>query len=318
MTNRLSVTKTHKLLIGGAFVRSESGRSIETTDASGMPAHLCQASRKDLRNAVEAARGAFGGWSGRTAYNRAQILYRLAEMMEGRADELRAATIEKAPATRAPAKRTAKKSSKKKTSKKTIARRTPAPKVHEFDEVELAIDRLVAFAGWADKYEQVIGGKNPVAGPFYNFTSPEPTGVTMVVAPDTPPLLGLVSLIAPALCCGCTVVALASEASPIPACLLGELCETSDVPAGVLNILTGFRAELVHHISVHRDIDAVLAANLDEESGAMLRSGAGENLKRVTVKKLTPRQWRDPDECETPALIERVVEMKTIWHPMAT
>lgn len=310
MTNRLTVTKTYKLFINGQFPRSESGRSliVQAKDGSVL-AHTCHASRKDLRDAVVAARGAFDGWSRRSAYNRGQILYRLAEMLEGKRSEFAEAIDSTAPsAPEPPAK-------KKPTSKKSASSAPRPARPDPEREVSAAIDRLVAFAGWADKFSQVLGCNNSVNGPYYNFTVAEPTGVVAVAAPDELPLLGLVSLVAPAVCAGATVVALASEASPLPACIFGEVCATSDVPPGVINLLTGKRDELVPHIANHRDIDAIHAANLPPAAAAALRTGASENIKRVTTRTLTAAEWLDPDTCENPWWIERMVDMKTIWHP---
>jgi acyl-CoA reductase-like NAD-dependent aldehyde dehydrogenase len=191
-------------------------------------------------------------------------------------------------------------------------------------EIDVAIDRLVHYAGWADKLVQVLGCANPVAGPYYNFTIPEATGVVGVIAPDDWPLLGLVSLIAPPLCAGCSVVVLASEANPIPGAIFGEVCATSDVPPGVVNVLTGLRDELVPHFASHRGIDAIHAANVSQEHAAILREGAAENLKRVVVRDL-PRGtgvraggWFDDETCESPWWIEPFVEMKTVWHPSSS
>lgn len=299
---RIPVLKTHKLFIKGQFPRTESGRSMAITGAGGQViAHLCRASRKDLRDAVVAARGAQPGWASRSAYNRAQILYRIAEMLESRKAEFESAIAEGA----APAPK-----------KKSGARRAPGKGAltPQFEVAE-SVDRLVAYAGWADKFAQVLGCNNAVNGPFYNFTVPEPTGVVAAVAPDVPPLLALISLVAPALCAGSAVVALAAERNPIPACLFAEVCATSDVPAGVVNILTGYREELVPQIASHRDIDAVHAANLSKAEAETLRAGAAENVKRVTVRSVEPADWFNPQVCEDPWWIERFVEMKTIWHP---
>jgi acyl-CoA reductase-like NAD-dependent aldehyde dehydrogenase len=294
MPDRLEVTKTYKLFIDGKFPRSESGRTTVVTQTRGtgknksaaVYAHVCRASRKDLRDAVSAARKALPGWKGATAYLRAQILYRIAEMMEGKADELAAAIA--------------------------VTGGTPAMATKE---VTSAIDRMVAFAGWADKYQQVLGCNNPVAGPYYNFTVPEPTGVVAVVSPDAFPLLGLISLIAPAICAGNAVVALASERNPIPAAVLAEVIATSDVPAGVLNLLTGQRDELVPIIADHRDVDAVHAAGLSDAHRATLRAGAAENVKRVCIRDEV--DYFDAAACQTPWWIEPLVEMKTMWHPSA-
>jgi len=286
MSKRLDVLKTYKLFIGGKFPRTESGRSMKV-ETPGGTAHLCRASRKDLRSGVEAAHKARGGWANATAYLRGQIIYRMAEMAEGKRGELEDSLGEG-----------------------TEARRHGGTK-----EVAASIDRLVAFAGWADKFQQVLGCNNAVAGPYYNFTIPEPTGVVGVVCPDEPSLLGLVSLIAPALCAGNTVVVLASEANPVPAAVFAEACATSDVPAGVVNILTGHRDELIEHFATHREIDAVVAAGVSDEQRATLRHGSAENMKRVYV--LDDPDWNS-DDLESPWSIEPLVDMKTVWHPSAT
>lgn len=285
---RLTVFKTYKLFINGAFPRTESGRSIAIEDTDGrVVAHTCHASRKDLRDAVEAAGKARSGWGARTAYNRAQILYRMAEMLEGKSEEFTEAI------------------------RVTTGASTAAARA----ETSHAVDRLVCFAGWADKFTQVLGCNNPVAGPYYNFTVPEPTGVTVVVAPNEPSLLGLVTLIAPPLAAGCPVIAIGSDAHPLPTAIMGEVCATSDVPAGVVNLLTGRRRELLEHIADHRGIDAVNAANLGRADSTTLRLGAAENLKRVHITKIAEDDWADADTCESPWTIEPFVEMKTIWHP---
>jgi acyl-CoA reductase-like NAD-dependent aldehyde dehydrogenase len=301
---RLDVAKTYKLYLNGAFPRSESGRSLTVQNTKGgVLAHIAHASRKDLRDAVEAARAAQPKWAGATAYNRGQVLYRLAEMMEGKRDELARA----------------------------LSRGTPTKQAHA--EVAAAIDRMVHFAGWCDKYAQVLGCNNPVSGPFYNFTSPEPTGVVCVVCPDACPLLAMVSLLAPVLAGGNAAVVLASDANPLPSVILSEACATSDVPAGVVNILTGQRAELLSFVSGHRDIDGVHAADLPADQATLLREGSAENLKRVLVRtgvKSATRQattsrgksptlptvdWFDDALNQGPWWIEPFVEFKTMWHP---
>ena len=286
MSQRLPVTKTYKLFIGGKFPRTESGRTSVVEGTSGdVLAHVCRGSRKDLRNAVEIALKAQAGWGGATAYLRGQVVYRLAEMLEGKRAEL-ADAIESAGG-------------------KDGER-----------EVLASIDRLVTFAGWADKYAQVAGVANPVAGPYHNFTVPEPMGVVGVIAPDEPSLLGLVSLIAPSLAAGNAVVALASETNPIPSMVLAEALATSDVPGGVVNILTGLREELVPFYSSHREIDGVVAAGVSDEHRAALREGAAENLKRVTIVETD--DWYSDERLVGPGTIDSVVEFKTIWHPSAT
>lgn len=303
MTDRLEVTKTYKLFIDGKFPRSESGRSLAVHDDKGrVCAHICHASRKDLRDAVSAARKALDPWRGATAYLRGQILYRMAEMMEGKREEFISAITQ--------------------TSRGTSARDANR-------EVDAAIDRLVSYAGWADKYAQVLGCNNAVAGPYYNFTVPEPTGVVAVIAPDAPALLGLIALLAPVICSGNTAIVLAgeSDAARLCACVLGEVFATSDLPAGVVNILTSTRAELVQVVADHRDIDAVHVCASDDadkaegggvsaEQVAILRSGAGENLKRVRVCPASV-DWFDAGACSSPWFIEPFVEFKTVWHPSA-
>lgn len=292
-SDRLDILKTYKLFIDGKFPRSESGRTTTILNGKGQPlAYTSRASRKDLREAVEAARRAQPGWASSTAYLRAQIIYRIAEMLEGRRAEL----IEAIQSVTTSAK------SSKKPSTKSLSGAA---------EVALSIDRLVHYAGWADKYAQVLGCNNPVAGPHYNFTVPEPTGVVAVIAPDQPPLLGLVSLLAPVVCSGNSVVLIAGQTNPLPAVVFGEILATSDVPAGVVNILTGEHAELIPFIAGHRDIDAIHAAAAGE-SATTLRAGSAENIKRVVI-----RDGIDftSGECESAWWIEPFVEMKTIWHP---
>lgn len=289
MTTRLPIAKTYKLFIDGKFPRSESGRSVRVADAAGRTiAHTCHASRKDLRNAVEAAAKALPGWADATAYLRGQILYRLAEMMEGKRSELQDAVD---------------------TEEGTEAQRYQGSE----GEVNAAIDRVIHYAGWADKYPQILGCANPVAGPYHNFTTPEPVGLVGIVCPDEPSLLALVSLVAPVVCAGNSCIVLASEASPIPACILAEAIATSDLPAGVINILTGFRDELIPHIAGHREIAAIHAAGVSAEQRKTLELGAAENLKRVTVRDTT--DWFADIICESPDWIEPFVEYKTLWHP---
>jgi acyl-CoA reductase-like NAD-dependent aldehyde dehydrogenase len=260
---RLPVRKTYKLFIGGAFPRSESGRTYE---AEGQ--NVARASRKDARDAVRAARGALASWAGATAYNRGQVLYRLAEMLEARADDL---------------------------AHLCSGRR----------EVETAIDRVVWYAGWADKLPQVLGGANPVAGPYFNFTVPEPTGVVAIVAPDEPALTGLVSRVAPALVGGNAVVALVSQTHPLAAIELAEAVATSDVPAGVVNMLTGFRTELAPVLAAHMDVNAIDLTGADD--AADLERLAADNVKRVI---------RSTSDAQSPWEIERFLELKTVWHPV--
>lgn len=261
---RLPVKKTYKLYIGGAFPRSESGRTYE---AQGQ--NVARASRKDVRDAVQAARGAQPKWAAATAYNRGQVLYRIAEMMEARVKEFAELCSGK-------------------------------------DEVHRAIDRWVWYAGFADKLSQVLGGTNPVAGPYFNFTIPEPTGVVATIAPDEPPLLGLVSRIAPVLTGGNAVVALASETQPLAAIELAEAIATSDVPGGVVNLLTGYRAELAPWLASHMDVNAIDVTGADGLR-AELETAAAENVKRVVSGKADSQSLYD---------ISAFLELKTVWHPI--
>jgi acyl-CoA reductase-like NAD-dependent aldehyde dehydrogenase len=261
---RLSVKKTYKLYIGGAFPRSESGRTFE---ASGH--NVARASRKDARDAVRAARAAFPSWSGMTAYNRGQVLYRLAEMMEARAADLEAACSGR-------------------------------------EEVEAAIDRTVWYAGWADKLAQVIGSSNPVAGPYFDFTIPEPTGVVALLAPPDPPLLGLVSRMLPALVGGNTVVVVAAEQAAVAAVELSEALATSDFPGGSVNVLTGFADELAPWLAGHMDVNAIDLTGFDGQT-ADLERAAAENVKRVV---------RSSTDAHSPWEIAAFLELKTVWHPI--
>ena len=291
---REPILKTWKLFIGGAFPRTESGRTVIVRDAKDrVVAHCCRGSRKDLRAAVESARSALPGWWNRDAYNRGQILYRMAEMAEGRAAELVDA-IRVVPDAR--------------TGRSSTAAQARA-------EVERSIDRLVAFAGWCDKFPQVIGCRNPVNGPYHDFTMPEPTGVCVAISPESPSLLGLVSVVAPMLAGGKTVVAFASEVNPLPAMVLAEICATSDVPGGVVNILTGLREELLPEIAAHRDIDAVGGAYESADERRTLELGAADNMKRVRLLDASDTDWADEDARHAPWTIEPFTELKTIWHP---
>ncbi len=260
---RLAVRKTYKLFIGGSFPRSESGRTLELEGYN-----VARASRKDAREAVVAARKAFGGWSAATAYNRGQVLYRLAETMETRAGAFAAACS---------------------------GRR----------EVARAIDRVVWYAGWADKLAQVLGSANPVAGPYFNFTIPEPTGVVAIVAPTEPALDGLVGRLAPAVVGGNAVVVLASDDHPLAAIELAEAVATSDVPGGVVNVLTGLRSELAPVLAAHMDVNAIDVSGADGDVAA-LEALAAENVKRV----VRAREDRSPWE------IASFMELKTVWHPI--
>ena len=288
MSPRLAVRKTYKLYINGEFPRTESGRSYAVTGKGGeLLANACRGSRKDLRNAVVAARKAVSGWSGKTAYNRGQILYRIAEVCEARAaelvDELR-----------------------QQGSMAAAARR----------EVEAVIDRWVYYAGWSDKYTQLFGSVNPVAGPYYNFTVPEPTGVVGVVAPEEPALLGLVSRIAPAIVGGNTVVAITSEKHPLAGITLGEVFETSDVPGGVVNLLSGIKAELVPWMAAHMDVNAIDTTGVAPDAIANVQKTAAENVKRVVHFDAPAIGWDDARRSQGPYAIFEFQEAKTVWHPI--
>ena len=283
---RLVVRKTYKLYIGGAFPRSESGRSYAVVASDGsFLANAALGSRKDLRNAVVAARNALAGWSGATAYNRGQVLYRVAEMLDGRrsqfVDEI---------------------SSSEGTSQEEAAA-----------SIDAAVDRWVWYAGWSDKVAQVAGSSNPVAGPFFNFSVPEPTGVVGVVAPQSSSLLGLVSVLAPVLATGNTVVLLASETRPLPAITLAEVLATSDLPGGVVNLLTGRVAELAPVLAAHRDVDALDLAGAPASLVAELERAAVTNVKRVLLPPASEPDWA---EAPTPRRMLAFVETKTVWHPV--
>jgi acyl-CoA reductase-like NAD-dependent aldehyde dehydrogenase len=302
LSERVDVRRTAKLFINGEFPRSESGRAYEIRSHDGRPlGWAARASRKDLRDAVVAARAAFPGWSGKTAYNRGQILYRVAELMEGRRAQFEAELAD-AGAT------------------------DPAR------GVSAAIDRWVWYAGWADKVAQVLGGTNPVAGPYFDFTVLEPTGVVGIVAPPggtggsgpppptgTPPqdqsLLGLVSRLAPAIVSGNTAVVVASERAPLPAVSLGEVLATSDVPSGVVNILTGHTAELAPWLAAHMDVNAIDVTGVPDADVADVEGASADNLKRVVRASVA-----DPfeDAAQSPYEVAALTEFKTVWHPIGT
>ena len=283
MAERINVLKTYKIFIGGKFPRTESGRFYQLNNRSKAIANVCLSSRKDLRNAVVAARGAFEKWSGSTAYNRSQILYRMAEMMEGRKDQfiselvLQGVDIKKA----------------------TV-------------EVDLSIDRVIYFAGWADKINQVFGSVNPVATSHFNFSLMEPMGVVGLVAPEKSGLLGLVSSLCPILVSGNCAVVLASEKLPLCSITLAEVLVTSDVPGGVVNILTGKKEEIMVHLAKHMDVNAIyLTDNLEHKKS--VQEEAIHNLKRVVVGK--QKSW-DDRTVENPYIITNFMETKTTWHPV--
>ena len=290
---RVEVRKTYKLYIGGAFPRTESGRSYVVSAADGAPiANACRASRKDLRDAVRAARTAFPGWSAKTAMNRGQVLYRVAELMEGRREQF-AAEVSTAEGLSA-----------------TAARAV----------VDRAIDSWVWYAGWADKIGQVLGSSNPVAAPYFNFTIPEPTGVVGIVAPETSSLLGLVSRLAPPLVTGNSVVLLASELRPLPAVTLTEVLATSDVPGGVVNVLTGRKKELIPVLAAHSDVDALDTWGVPDDLRIEVEQSAADDIKRLLRRPTTVNEarfdWLDDRLAERPEWIAAFLEMKTVWHPI--
>ncbi len=289
-SRRLDVRKTYKLYLGGAFPRSESGRSYVVSDAKGrFLANAAWASRKDARDAVKAARAAFGGWSTRTPYNRGQVLYRVAEMMEGRRDQF-AADVQAAEG---------------------ITKRQAET------TVDASVDRLVWYAGWADKLAQVIGGTNPVAAPYFDFSLPEPTGVVAVLAPQRSSLLGLVSVLAPVIVTGNTCVVTASVDRPVPAITLSEVLATSDVPGGVVNILTGQLTDTAPWLATHMDVNGIdLAGTTDDPDRARdLEYSAAENLKRVKRAPTTEPDWTADPGLEP---MTTFIETKTVWHPIGT
>jgi acyl-CoA reductase-like NAD-dependent aldehyde dehydrogenase len=288
---RLGVRKTYKLYIGGAFPRTESGRAYEILDARGrLLANACRGTRKDIRDAVRAARKAQPDWAAKTAFNRSQILYRIAELMEGRRDQVIAEVMAAEGVGRARATRL----------------------------VDAAIDRWVWYAGWADKYPQIVGAVNPVGGPYFNFSIPEPTGVVGVIAPEDSSLLGLVSRLAPVIVSGNAAVVLASERRPLPAVTLAEVLATSDVPGGVVNLITGLRRELVGHLAGHMDVNGLDAFGADPADSAPIEELSVENVKRLVrppVAGLDRYNWL-ADTAQSPYMIGEFVEIKTVWHPI--
>jgi acyl-CoA reductase-like NAD-dependent aldehyde dehydrogenase len=281
---RLRVRKTYKLAIGGAFPRSESGRSYPVENASGeLLAHAAQASRKDVRDAVVAARKAFAGWSGATAYNRGQVIYRVAEMLDGRREQFAA----------------------------EVAAAEGIERDAALQTVDESIDRVVWYAGWADKFAQVAGSANPISGPYFNFSIPEPTGVVAILAPQESSLLGFVSTLAPVLCTGNTAVIVASERRPLPAVSLSEVLATSDLPGGVANVLTGFTSELAPWLASHRDVNAIDLTGVAAADRAELQRAAADNVKRVFIPRR--ENWDGEPGLER---LTAFVETKTVWHPI--
>lgn len=285
MSDRISVAKTYKLYIGGAFPRSESGRSYPVTDSKGtFLANAAQGSRKDARDAVGAARKAFPGWSGATAYNRGQVLYRVAEVLEGRREQF--------------------------ITEVAASEGVQVKKAQSI--VDTAIDRWVWYAGWTDKIAAVLGSSNPVAGPYFSFSTPEPTGVVAVLAPQQSSLLGLVSVIAPVIASGNTCVVITSQDRPLPAITLSEVLATSDVPGGVVNIITGRTAEIAPWLASHADVNALDLTGAPESLRADLERSAAGTVKRVLRNKVSEDFAQVPDLSR----IRAYLETKTVWHPM--
>jgi acyl-CoA reductase-like NAD-dependent aldehyde dehydrogenase len=290
---RIEVRKTYKLYIDGAFPRTESGRSYEVHAADGtLLANASRGSRKDIRDAVRAARRATEGWAAKTAMNRGQVLYRVAELMEGRRAQFFAEVA--------------------------AAEGLDGPRSR--DSVTRAVDRWVWYAGWADKIAQVLGSSNPVAAPYFNFTIPEPTGVVGIVAPETSSLLGLVSRLAPPLVTGNSVVVIASEKRPLPAITLAEVLATSDVPPGVVNIVTGLKKELIPILAAHDDVDAIDLWGVPDEMREDSETLAAEDIKRIARRPRSVAEarfdWTDDRATQRPEWIAAFLEMKTVWHPM--
>jgi acyl-CoA reductase-like NAD-dependent aldehyde dehydrogenase len=283
--NRVTVAKTYKLYIGGAFPRSESARSYPVTDTKGaFLANAAQGSRKDARDAVAAARKAFAGWSGATAYNRGQVLYRVAEVLEGRREQFIAEVA--------------------------TAEGIPAKKAQSL--VDTAIDRWVWYAGWTDKIAAVLGSSNPVAGPYFSFSTPEPTGVVAVLAPQQSSLLGLISVVAPVIASGNTAVVVTSQDRPLPAITLSEVLATSDLPGGVVNILTGRTAEIAPWLASHADVNALDLSGAPDAIRVDLERTAAGTVKRVLRTRPNEDWTREPDISRLRAYLET----KTVWHPM--
>ncbi|MEM7455006.1 MAG: aldehyde dehydrogenase family protein [Planctomycetota bacterium] len=281
--DRIEIIKTYKMFIGGKFPRTESGRFYSPQPDGKSLGNICRASRKDVRNAVVAARGAFSGWAGRTAYNRGQILYRIGEMLEGRADQFVAELkVQGLTATQA------------------------------VREVDLSIDRLIYYAGWCDKYQQIFSAVNPVSSSHFNFSVLEPTGVVGILASDESPVLGMISLIAPVIASGNVCVVLASETRPLSAITFAEVLQTSDVPGGVVNILTGHKTELSAHFAMHFDVNSIACDSLEPDMLKEMQTESASNVKRI---KHYDCDWAD-DASASPYMIRDFCEVKTTWHPI--
>ncbi len=282
--SRLGINKTYKLYIGGKFPRTESGRYYTINNKKGnLIANMCLASRKDFRNAIVIARKTQSSWSNTSALNKGQILYRIAEMLEGRKEQFIIELVEQGET--------------------MIDAKT---------EVELAIDRLVYYTGWSDKFQQFFSAVNPVSGTYFNFSNVEPVGVIAIVAPENPSLLGLISVVAPAIVSGNTVVVLASESQPMTSISFAEVLNSSDVPGGVVNILTGSKEELLNHMASHMDVNAIVFCGKNNDDIKTISELASNNLKRTVFYK--KNDWAI-EQCQSPYFIEKTLEVKTTWHP---
>jgi acyl-CoA reductase-like NAD-dependent aldehyde dehydrogenase len=282
--NRLDINKTYKLYIGGKFPRTESGRYYTINNTKGtFLANMCLASRKDFRNAVVSARKAQNLWSNTSALNKGQILYRIAEMLEGRKAQFITELVEQGET-----------------------------EINAKTEVELAIDRLVYYSGWSDKYQQLFSAVNPVSGTYFNFSNVEPVGVVAIIAPENPSLLGLISVVAPAIVSGNTVIVLASESRPMTSISFAEVLNSSDVPDGVINILTGRKEELISHMASHMDVNAIVYCGNENDDIKTISELASNNLKRTIFYK--KKDWAN-EQCQSPYFIEKTLEVKTTWHP---
>ena len=282
--SRLGINKTYKLYIGGKFPRTESGRYYAINNNKGnLIANMCLASRKDFRNAVVTARKAQSSWSNSSALNKGQILYRIAEMLESRKEQFITELIEQGET-----------------------------KMNAETEVNLAIDRLVYYAGWSDKFQQFFSAVNPVSSTYFNFSNVEPVGIIAIIAPENPSLLGLISVVAPAIVSGNTVIILASESLPLTSISFAEVLNSSDVPGGVVNILTGRKEELISHMASHMDVNAIVYCGKNTDDIKRISELASKNLKRTVFYK--KNDWAI-DQCQSPYFIEKTLEVKTTWHP---
>ena len=282
--NRLGINKTYKLYIGGKFPRTESGRYYSVNNAKGkLIANMCLSSRKDFRNAVVAARKAQSSWANTTALNKGQILYRIAEMLEGRKDQFIRELVELGEI-----------------------------EIKAKTEVEMAIDRLVYYAGWSDKFQQLFSSVNPVSSSYFNFSNVEPVGVVAIIAPENQSLLGLISVVAPAIVSGNTVIVLASTTKPLTSISFAEVLNSSDIPAGVVNILTGQKEELISHMASHMDVNAIIYCGKENDYIRTISKLASNNVKRTVFYK--KKDWAN-ERCQSPYFIEKTLEVKTTWHP---